>query len=39
MLETDMDAVFAKGLHQFLARFIADSSALDGAIAAQFRFG
>ncbi|HEY5721751.1 MAG TPA: alpha-E domain-containing protein [Allosphingosinicella sp.] len=39
MLDTDMDAVFASGLHQFLARFIAGNAALDGAIAAQFRFG
>jgi uncharacterized alpha-E superfamily protein len=39
MLESDMDKVFARGLHQFLNRFIADNAALDGAVAAQFRFG
>jgi uncharacterized alpha-E superfamily protein len=39
LLETDMDNVFRKGLHQFLNRFINDNAALDRAIAAQFRFG
>jgi uncharacterized alpha-E superfamily protein len=39
LLETDIDAIFRKGLHQFLNGFINDNAALDSAIAAQFRFG
>jgi len=39
LLETDIDAVFTKGLHQFLNRFINENAALDRAIATQFRFG
>jgi uncharacterized alpha-E superfamily protein len=39
LLETDMDSIFGKGLHQFLNRFISENAALDRAIATQFRFG
>jgi uncharacterized alpha-E superfamily protein len=39
LLETNIDTIFRKGLHQFLNRFINENAALDRAIAAQFRFG
>lgn len=39
LLDTDIDAVFRGGLHQFLGRSIAENAALGQAIAAQFRFG
>jgi uncharacterized alpha-E superfamily protein len=38
LLESDIDAIFRKGLHQFLNRFITDNAALGRAIATQFRF-
>ncbi|MDT9597967.1 alpha-E domain-containing protein [Sphingosinicella rhizophila] len=39
LLDTDIDGVFRKGLHQYLNGFINDNAALGQAIAAQFRFG
>ena len=39
LLDTDIDAVFRGGLHQFLNRFIGENAALGQAIATQFRFG
>ena len=37
--EGDISTLFQAGLHESLRRFIAENAALDGAIAAQFRFG
>jgi uncharacterized alpha-E superfamily protein len=39
LLDTNIDSVFRKGLHQFLNGFINDNAALGQAIATQFRFG
>ena len=35
---TDIDAVFASGLHEFIGRFIADNNRLGSAVAEQFLF-
>jgi uncharacterized alpha-E superfamily protein len=39
LLDTNIQTVFRKGLHQFLNAFINDNAALGQGIAAQFRFG
>ncbi|THD80572.1 MAG: alpha-E domain-containing protein [Phenylobacterium sp.] len=35
---TDIDAVFASGLHEFIGRFLADNNRLGAAVAEQFLF-
>lgn len=39
LLESDIESLFQQGLHEYLQRFVRENSALDQAIAAQFRFG
>jgi uncharacterized alpha-E superfamily protein len=36
---TNIDTVFAQGLHEYLEAFVIENAQLDRAIAAQFRFG
>jgi uncharacterized alpha-E superfamily protein len=36
--ETDVDTVFASGLHEFIARFLVDNNRLGVAVAQQFLF-
>ncbi|HMG47926.1 MAG TPA: alpha-E domain-containing protein [Allosphingosinicella sp.] len=36
--ELDVDAVFSRGLHEWLQAYIRDNNAVGGAIAGQFRF-
>ena len=38
LLETNIDAVFSEGLHEFLRDYIAENNALDAAISQQFQF-
>jgi uncharacterized alpha-E superfamily protein len=36
--ETDIDAVFRNGLHEFLKEYIAENAQIDAAVSQQFRF-
>ena len=36
--DTDIDTVFASGLHEFVTRFIGDNNRLGAAVADQFLF-
>lgn len=39
LMESNIETLFQQGLHEYLQRFVQENTALDQAIAAQFRFG
>lgn len=39
LARTNIDSVFAQGLHEYLEAFLVENARLDRAIAGQFRFG